>query len=94
MRQNVYDLATDILKARIGKAYGVMEQQFKTTNPYRKVPMSAKERIYQYSQITPEAIQMARQTMGDEVVDNYLNSIQTTINRSQGHGNVERQNGT
>lgn len=76
MKQNVLDLSTDILKSRIQSAYNVIREQYKGTNPYRQSPVSARETLYNFSQIPPEVLQQARATMGDDAVDMYLAKIQ------------------
>ena len=81
--QNVFDIATDILKERLNLAFGELKEQFKGTNPYRKEPVSPKEQIYQYSQITPEMEMSLRQSLGDDVVDDYKFKMEKLLRRQR-----------
>jgi len=36
LRENIFDIAQDILKERLDAATGELKSQFKGTNPYRK----------------------------------------------------------
>ncbi len=71
-KQSEFDLATDMLKERIGLAQAEIKQRAKGVRPYRQVPISGREMLYNFSQITPDVIQEARLAMGNEAVDGYL----------------------
>ncbi len=73
---NQFDQATDILKSRVNSAYAEMHKNYQNTNPYRQQPSDPKERIYQFSQFTPQDFVMARRTFGDDVVNQYIANIQ------------------
>lgn len=85
--KNIMDIATDILKERLEDAYAELAIQYHKKRPYRKEPVSVEERLFKYSQITPEQLDVGRREFGDEVVDAYLNSMQKTLNRREGQRN-------
>jgi len=71
MKQNKMDLVTDLVKKRIKLAFGEAKEQFKNTNPYRQEPISTEEQLYHYSQMTPELEFTMRQSIGDDMVNDY-----------------------
>ncbi len=72
MKKNQYDLATDYLKERVNLAFGELRKQYGRANPYRQEPVEPRQRLFDYSQITPEQIAFARQQFGPEIVDKYI----------------------
>lgn len=76
MRENIYDLATDILKQRIADAQEELKRQFKGTNPYRKEPVSPKERLLIYSRLTQSDLDFYASNLGTEVVQAYVNDME------------------
>ena len=76
MKQNRLDTVTDLLKARVNRAIGEARKQFKNTNPYRQEPKSTEERLYEFSEMTPEIEQTLRQQVGDMAVDTYIQRMQ------------------
>lgn len=79
-KQNIFDKATDTLKARLDRAFGVLSGQFKGANPYRQKPISNDERIYNYYQMLPHE-QELRGEFGDYPVDRYKQNIESLIRR-------------
>lgn len=70
MRENLMDIATDILKERITDANLVIKKMYKGTNPYRMEPKSDTDRIAEYNKWagTPMEGEL-RQQMGDQEID-------------------------
>ncbi len=69
MKENVLDIATDILKVRVGDASLIIKKMFKGANPYRQEPVPDEERIQNYLQTTPDEDAQLRQQFGDQEVD-------------------------
>jgi hypothetical protein len=67
MKSNVYDLATDEIKLRLANVNGLLHETFKGTNPYRKKPVSAKERYFEYANMPEEEKMFARQNFPNEM---------------------------
>ena len=76
MRTNRMDIVTDLIKKRVGLAFGVAQKQFKNTNPYRKERIPDEERIYDYANLSDEDINFARQNFPPEVVDEYFGKME------------------
>ena len=70
-----FDSATDGIKERLSLANAEIVKRSKGTNPYRQEPISAREAIYNFSQIPPEVWQQMRLKVGDEAVDKHFAEI-------------------
>ncbi len=70
-----FDSATNIIKERLSLANTEILKRSKGTDPYRKEPISAREAIYNFSQIPPEIWQQMRLQLGDEAVDKHFAEI-------------------
>ena len=81
--KNLWDTATDILKQRVQDGFDILRKDYKSTNPYRKEPVSAKEQLYEYSQFIPEKDAMMRQALGDAMVDDYHMRMQALLRRQR-----------
>lgn len=82
-KENMMDIATDILKERIGDANLVIEKMYKGTNPYRMEPMPDEERINNYLKIKadPQMEMQMRQEFGNKEFDNMEFQVRDLINR-------------
>ncbi len=74
-RKSQFDLATNEIMKRLSMANVEIMRRSKGTDPYRKEPISARETIYNFSQIPPEVWQQMRAKLGDEAVDNHFAEI-------------------
>ncbi len=70
-----FDSATDIIKERLTMANAEIVKRTKGTNPYRQESISAREAIYNFSQVPPDVWQQMRLKVGDEAVDKYFTEI-------------------
>ena len=81
MKENRMDRITDKIKERVGRIVGEAHNQFKGANPYRQEAKSNRERLLEYSQMTPETEMFLRQGFGDMIVDNYKTKMETLLQR-------------
>lgn len=82
MKENLMDVASDILKERLGNAKIEIQKMYKGTNPYRMEKVPDVERIQQYLgwQGTPQE-QEFRQQFGDEAVEKIHLDMHELINK-------------
>jgi len=78
------DIITDAIKSRVTGITGEAHKQFKGSNPYRQEPVSRKERLLHYADMTPEIEMSMRQEMGDAAVDNYILKMEALLRRGNG----------
>lgn len=52
--------------------------------PFDKEPIEPRQSYFEYTQMTPEQIQFARQNFGDMAVDSYIEKMQKIGKRYQG----------
>ena len=71
IEESIYDLWVEELLERQRLVRGELKKRFKKTKPFRMEPMSREETLYNDSQITPEMKMSLRQSMGDDVMDDY-----------------------
>lgn len=83
MKQNKMDIVTDLVKKRMGIAFGEAQRQYKNTNPYRKEPIPDEERIQSYLSLTPDVEQELRQQFGDAPVEQMHSDMQELIKRGK-----------
>ncbi len=81
MKRSIPDVATDKVLQMREMVKGKLSAEYKGTRPYRQDPVSPREQLYQYSQITPEIIMSLRQSMGDDVVNEFLGKMQVLQKR-------------
>ena len=84
MKNNQFDLVTDLVKRRIGLAIGEAQKRFKNTNPYRMEKVTDEDRIKDYQSLTPDKIDFARKSFGDATVDAYLSKMLELKNKAGG----------
>lgn len=71
MKDNKFDIVTDLVKRRIGLAIGEAQKRFKNTNPYRMEKVTDEDRLRDFQSLTPDKINFARQNFPQEL-DTYL----------------------
>lgn len=83
MRENILDIRTDKIKARVSRIVEKARIQFKGTNPYRKERIPDEERIMNYMNFldNPEIEQQMRSEAGDEPVEQMHLNMKELINR-------------
>ncbi len=79
MKNNKFDLVTDLVKHRINLAIGEAQRRFKNTNPYRMEKVTDEDRIRDYQTLTPEKIGFAKQNFGEDEVNAYLTKMQNLL---------------
>ena len=75
LKRGIPDLATDKIIQMREMVKGKLSAEYKGTRPYRQDPISPREQLYQYSQITPEILMSLRQSLGDDVIDEFLGKM-------------------
>ena len=80
---NIFDKSTDILKARIDRAKGIVTQRFKNTKPYRKEPVSVEEQLYEYNTRGFEIFQQIADSQGAEAALLWQNKMEQEKARRQ-----------
>lgn len=83
VKENRWDRITDKLKARTERISGRLSMINKGVNPYRQEPVSTEERLWDFSQLSEEDMQMGRQEFGDEAIDAYQNNINELLRRKK-----------
>ena len=76
LRRGIPDLATDKIIAMRGMVQNKLSAEYKGTRPYRQEPVSPREQLYNYAQMTPEMIMSLRQSMGEDVVNEFLGKME------------------
>lgn len=72
MESSIYDLVVDELKERQSLVKQELRDRFKRTKPFRQEPISAKERLLEYEELTPEKKQWLLGQFGEEAVLPYF----------------------
>ena len=72
MKEGIYNRVLAKMLTRIENVSTRMAKEFKGTRPFDQEAVDNRQRLYDYSQLTPEKIQFARQNFGNEVVDNHI----------------------
>jgi len=83
MKRNKMDIVTDLVKKRMGIAFGEAQKQYKNTNPYRKERIPDEERIMSYTSLMPDVEQELRQQFGDAPVEQMHLNMQKLIERGK-----------
>jgi len=86
LADNVFDIASDILKERLDLAKGIISQNFKGAKPYRKEPVAPRERLYWYSLMDEQTEANLRANFGDSAVDGYKLKMTQLKERYGGKG--------
>lgn len=81
VNESIYDLVVDELLNRQKDVRMELMERFKKTKPFRQEPVSSKEALIEYDEMTPERIQRMREEFGDEPVDLYLGNMEQTKRR-------------
>lgn len=80
---SIYDLVVDELLKRQTLVKEELRERFRKTKPFRQEPISAKESLVQYDEMTPEIETMLRKEFGNDVVDNYISKNEKLKERYQ-----------
>jgi len=81
VEKGIFDRAADEIVRRYGLVKKEIVRRNKGVKPFRMEPVSPKEQLLQFSQMTEEDISMMRQEMGDSALDNYLLDMQDISRR-------------
>ena len=69
---SIYDLVVEELLERQKLVKSELRERFRKTKPFRQEPISPKEALVEYDEMTPEIEGMLRKEFGDEVVNSYI----------------------
>ena len=75
LKKGLGDLVIDKLHERRLLVRQKLAQQYKRTKPFRMEEVSTAEQLYDFNQLTPEAMAELRQQAGNEAVDAYIASM-------------------
>lgn len=75
-KKGIPDLATDKIIQMRGMVQTKLSAEYKGTRPYRQEPVSPREQLYNYAQMTPEMIMSLRQSMGEDVVTEFVSKME------------------
>ena len=75
-KKSVPDIATDKILQMREMVKRKLTAEYKGTRPYRQDPISPREQLYQYSQITPEILMSLRQSLGDDTINEFLGKME------------------
>ena len=81
--KGIYDQAVDEILRLRGLVGEEIIRRNKGKRPFRMEPVSPKEQLLQFSQMTQQDEDMMRQEMGDAPVDNYLLDMDDIARRNQ-----------
>jgi len=76
MKENIFDEATDILKERVRDVGAEFKRRYGKTKPYRKEPVPKEDLLYDYNQMDGDMELSLRQSMGDEIMDDYVRRME------------------
>lgn len=65
MKENRFDIVTDMVKERFRLASKEAQKMFKNTNPYRQEKMSDDEILQKYLSLDPQVAQALQNSMPD-----------------------------
>lgn len=65
MKENRFDIVTDMVKERFRLASKEAQKMFKNTNPYRQEKMSDDDIVSKYQSLDPRVIDALRTSMPD-----------------------------
>ena len=85
MKENVFDKVVERTVNRIEMATDRIGKNFKGVKPFDKEPVTDADKLYGYNQITPDMFMDLRQSMGNDVVDDYIWEMEE-IKRRMGNG--------
>ena len=72
MKDNIYDTVLERTVNRIDMVSDRISKNFKNVKPFNKQPVDPVEQVYQYNQLTPQMWSSLRQSMGDQIVNEYI----------------------
>ena len=84
MEESIYDMVVDQLLERQSMVKAELHDRFKRTKPFRQEPVSPKEELVQYDELTPEKKQWLLQNFGSEAVLPYFNRMEELKNKYGG----------
>lgn len=76
MDKSIYDLVVDELVSRQKDVRVELSNRFRRTKPFRMEKVSNKERLEEYSRLTPQDVQAMIQEQGPEQVDAYIKEME------------------
>ena len=76
MKLNRMDLVTDLAKERLHQAFGEAREQFKNTNPYRQEPVSWRQQLYDYKNLTQDSLNQMIQEQGIDKAKKYVEDME------------------
>jgi len=74
--KNFYDLVVDGLHERRNLVRSELHRRFAKVKPFRMEPVSPEEQLYNYNTMSREIEMDLRQSIGDEVVNDYIGKME------------------
>ena len=81
--RGIFDQAVDEVLRLKGLVKAEIVRRNKGKIPFRKEEVSPKQQLFEYSQLTPEDFQFARENYGEEVVNGYITDMEKIARRYQ-----------
>ena len=81
MREGIHNVTLGKIEHMLGKAKTQIDRDLKGVRPFDKEVVSPKQKLLDYSMMTPEDLDFARQQFGNEAMDNYLRDIDKMARR-------------
>ena len=86
LEESIYDMIISQLHEYRREVRDVLREDFKRTKPFRQEPVSPKEQLVEYDELTPEKKQWLLQEFGQEAVLPYFESMEKIKSRYTGKG--------
>ena len=81
MSEGINNLTLKKMEDMIGRAMTQIDKQFKGVRPFDKQPITPKEQLFQFSQMSPSVATALRESVGEEAWTNYLMDINDIARR-------------
>lgn len=72
MNENLFDLVVDGLHEVRQQVRSELSKQYRRTKPFRMEPLSAHDQLWFYDQFTPEDMDYAVKTYGEDAMNSYV----------------------
>ncbi len=86
MEKSIYDMVVTELLNRQKAVRVELSNRFRRTQPFHTEKVPDRELLYNYNKITPEMELSLRQSMGDDVMDDYKGKMVKLQEKYQGKG--------
>ncbi len=84
-REGIHNQTLKKIEGMIGRAKMQIDKDLEGVRPFDKQPVTPKEQLFQFSQMTQEVAQQLRQSVGEEAWNNYVADM-SDIARRHGRG--------